>query len=72
MQRFEYLVRGDFSEMAENAARSYGSRESDRAKAYSETISHELNKLGAEGWELVQAPDQSGNRSWIFKRAIPD
>jgi len=72
MQRFEYLVRSDFDQMAEDASRSYGSKEEDRTKAYAETISRELNKLGVEGWELVQAPDQFNNHNWIFKRAIPD
>jgi hypothetical protein len=68
MQKFEYLVRGDFDELAENASRACGSRESERNKAYSKSISDELNRLGADGWELVQAPDQSNNHNWIFKR----
>lgn len=72
MQRFEYLVRGDFDEMAEDESRSYGGNERERTKAYAQTISRELNKLGGDGWELVQAPDQSGNHNWIFKRASPD
>jgi hypothetical protein len=70
MQRFEYLVRGDFDEQAENAARACGSRESDRLKAYSASINSELNRLGAEGWELIQAPDQTSNHNWVFKRQV--
>jgi len=72
MQRFEYLVRGDFEEKADDESRSFGSRESERTKAYAQSLGRELNKLGAEGWELVQAPDQIGNHNWIFKRAILD
>lgn len=71
MQKFEYLVRGDFDEQAENAARACGSHESDRLKAYSASINNELNRLGADGWELVQAPDQSSNHNWVFKRQMP-
>lgn len=70
MQKFEYLVRGDFDEAAENAARACGSRESERNKAYSQSVNNELNRLGGEGWELVQAPDQSSNHNWIFKRPL--
>lgn len=70
MQKFEYLVRGDFDEQAENAARACGSRESERLKAYSKSINDELNRLGGEGWELVQAPDQTSNHNWIFKRLL--
>jgi len=70
MQKFEYLVRGDFDEQAENAARTCGSRESERVKAYSKSINDELNRLGGEGWELVQAPDQTSNHNWIFKRLL--
>jgi hypothetical protein len=72
MQRFEYLVRGDFDEVAENEARAFGSNENARTKAYSQAIGRELNKLGGEGWELVQAPDQANNRNWIFKRPVLD
>jgi hypothetical protein len=70
MQKFEYLVRSDFDEMAEDAARAFGNRESERLRAYSQTINDELNKLGAEGWELIQAPDQTNNHNWVFKRPI--
>lgn len=70
MQKFEYLVRGDFDEQAENASRACGSRESERAKAYARSINDELNQLGAAGWELVQAPDQTSNHNWVFKRAL--
>ena len=70
MSKFEYLVRADFDEKAENAARAFGNKESERQKAYSQSISNELNKLGAEGWELLQAPDQTNNHNWIFKRLI--
>lgn len=72
MQKFEYLVRGDFDEKAENDSRSCGSRESERIKAYSQSINSELNRLGAEGWELIQAPDQTSNHNWVFKRAVLD
>ncbi len=72
MQKFEYLVRGDFDEMAEDESRSFGSNEHARTKAYAQAISRELNKLGEEGWELVQAPDQPNNRIWIFKRPALD
>jgi hypothetical protein len=72
MPKFEYLVRGDFDEMAENESRSCGSNENARTIAYAQAIGRELNKLGAEGWELVQAPDQANNRNWIFKRAVLD
>ncbi|MCK9261918.1 MAG: hypothetical protein RBT39_19505 [Azoarcus sp.] len=70
MQRFEYQIRSDIHQMAEDAARVHGSREKDRLRAYTEVVQTELNKLGAEGWELVQAPDSSTNRNWIFKRAV--
>ena len=70
MQCFEYLVRSDFHEQAENVARSYGGKERERLNAYSQVVSAELNKLGAEGWELMQAPDASANRNWIFKRRL--
>ncbi|KAF0811344.1 hypothetical protein IGB42_04181 [Andreprevotia sp. IGB-42] len=68
MQRFEYLTRSDFHEAAENAARAFGGREKERLSAYAQAVSTELNKLGAEGWELLQAPDSTANRMWIFKR----
>jgi hypothetical protein len=71
MQSFEYLVRSDLHEKAENAARPHGSRERERLSAYTEVVSSELNKLGAQGWELVQAPDLATNRNWIFKRLLP-
>lgn len=72
MQRFEYLVRGDIHQMAENEARAFGSREKERSQAYGQVVANELNKLGAEGWELLQAPDQISNRNWIFKRPLAD
>lgn len=68
MQGFEYIVRSDFHDAAENAARAYGSRESERLKAYETVLTAELNKLGSQGWELVSAPDAASNRNWIFKR----
>jgi hypothetical protein len=70
MQKYEYLVRGDIHQMAENESRSLGSRERERSLAYSQRVAGELNKLGAEGWELVQAPDHAANRTWIFKRPL--
>lgn len=70
MLKFEYLVRGDFDEQAESAARACGNRESERLKAYSASINNELNRLGAEGWELIQAPDQTSNHNWVFKRQV--
>lgn len=72
MQKFEYLVRGDFDEKAEDASRTCGNRESERLKAYSLSINTELNRLGQEGWELIQAPDQSTNHNWVFKRQLAD
>jgi hypothetical protein len=72
MQKFEYLIRSDFDEKAENASRSFGSKEGERKKAYAVAINEELNKMGAEGWELVQAPDQIGNNNWIFKRSVTE
>jgi hypothetical protein len=71
MTRFEYLVRSDFHEEAENASRSHGGRERERMKAYDQSVQMALNKLGALGWELVQAPDASSNRQWVFKRPLP-
>lgn len=68
MQKFEYLVRSDIHLIAENAARPFGNRERERLQAYSDTVAAELNRLGGQGWELVQAPDQATNRNWIFKR----
>lgn len=70
MQRFEYLIRSDLHDMAEDVARPFGSRERERLKAYTEVVAAELNKLGAQGWELVKAPDIAANRNWIFKRAM--
>jgi hypothetical protein len=70
MQRFEYLVRSDIHEQAENIARTFGSRERERLSAYTQYVLAELNKLGGQGWELVQAPDVATNRNWIFKRAL--
>lgn len=70
MQRFEYIIRSDFHETAEDVARSFGGRERERLNAYTQVITGELNKLGAEGWELIQAPDLVANRNWIFKRAL--
>lgn len=70
MQCFEYIVRSDFHEEAENAARAFGGRERERTKAYNAVLESELNKLGAQGWEMVQAPDASANRNWIFKRPL--
>lgn len=69
MQHFEYLVRSDLHDMAEDVARPFGSRERERLKAYTDVVAAELNKLGALGWELVKAPDIATNRNWIFKRA---
>lgn len=70
MQRFEYLIRSDIHQQAEDVARSFGSKERERLNAYTGIVSSELNKLGAEGWELVQAPDLATNRNWIFKRHV--
>lgn len=70
MQHFEYLIRSDLHDMAEDVARPFGSRERERLKAYTEVVAAELNKLGSLGWELVKAPDTVTNRSWIFKRAM--
>ena len=68
MQRYEYLIRSDIHQLAEDIARSHGSKERERLKAYTEVVLTELNKLGGEGWELMQAPDLTTNRNWIFKR----
>lgn len=70
MQGFEYIIRSDFHEAAEEVARSFGGRERERLAAYTKVVTGELNKLGAEGWELIQAPDLVANRNWIFKRAL--
>ncbi|HJV25849.1 MAG TPA: hypothetical protein VJ673_09180 [Aromatoleum sp.] len=70
MQYFEYLVRSDLHDMAEDVARPFGSRERERLKAYTDVVATELNKLGALGWELVKAPDVTTNRNWIFKRPV--
>ncbi|MCP5269542.1 MAG: hypothetical protein H6943_10995 [Zoogloeaceae bacterium] len=70
MQRYEYLIRSDFHEAAENAARPFGGREAERLNAYTQVVIEHLNKLGGEGWELVQAPDIAANRNWIFKRPL--
>lgn len=70
MQRFEYLICSHFHEAAETAARAFGSRERERLNAYTEMIQTELNVLGRQGWELIQAPDMIGNRNWIFKRPL--
>lgn len=70
MQRYEYLIRSDFHEEAENAARPFGGREKERLAAYTQVVVQQLNKLGGEGWELVQAPDIVANRNWIFKRPL--
>jgi len=70
MQCFEYLVRSDIHEQAENIARGFGSRERERLGAYTQYVLAELNKLGSQGWELVQGPDVATNRNWIFKRAL--
>jgi len=70
MQKYEYLVCSHIHQLAENEARAFGSREKERVQCYGEVVSSELNKLGAQGWDLVQAPDQSANRNWIFKRAL--
>lgn len=71
MPRFEYLVRSDFHEEAENAARVHGGRERERLKAYDQVVESMLNQLGALGWELIQAPDAASNRQWVFKRPLP-
>lgn len=68
MQKYEYTIRSDIHQMAESEARGHGSREKERLQAYGEVVSAELNRMGAQGWELVQAPDQAANRNWIFKR----
>jgi len=70
MQCFEYLVRSDLHEGAENVARTYGGKERERLSAYNNVVVTELNKLGALGWELIQAPDMATNRNWIFKRPL--
>lgn len=70
MQRFEYIIRSDFHETAENVSRAHGSRERERLVAYTDVVVKELNKLGAEGWELIQGPDLATNRNWIFKRLL--
>ncbi|MBI2305960.1 MAG: hypothetical protein HYU78_01525 [Rhodocyclales bacterium] len=70
MQRFEYIIRSDFHAAAEDVARSFGGRERERLNAYTQVVVGELNKLGAEGWELIQAPDLATNRNWIFKRPL--
>ena len=70
MQRFEYLIRSNFHEEAENAARPFGGKERERLNAYTQVLVTNLNKVGAEGWELVQAPDSAANRNWIFKRPL--
>lgn len=70
MQCFEYLVRSDFHEEAEKVARTYGSKERERLSAYTQVVVTELNKLGRQGWELIQAPDLGTNRNWIFKRPL--
>ncbi len=72
MPCFEYLIRSDFHEEAEKVARSFGGRERERLTAYTQVMQSELNKLGAQGWELVQAPDLASNRNWIFKRATAE
>jgi hypothetical protein len=70
MQGFEYIIRSDFHETAENISRAHGSKERERLVAYTEVVDKELNRLGAEGWELIQAPDIATNRNWIFKRPL--
>jgi hypothetical protein len=70
MESFEYLVRSNFHDQAENAARVHGGKERERATAYMRVLETELNKLGADGWELIQAPDAASNRNWIFKRSL--
>ncbi|MBK8523199.1 MAG: hypothetical protein IPL58_03185 [Betaproteobacteria bacterium] len=70
MQGYEYIIRSDFHETAENAARPFGGRERERLNAYTDVVITELNKLGAAGWELIQAPDAATNRNWIFKRPL--
>jgi hypothetical protein len=70
MQCFEYFVCSDIHEEAENAARAFGGRERERLSAYTQVVVTRLNKLGAQGWELIQAPDLASNRNWIFKRLL--
>jgi hypothetical protein len=70
MPHFEYLVRSDFHEEAENSARAHGGRERERMKAYDQVVESMLNQLGALSWELIQAPDASSNRQWVFKRPL--
>lgn len=70
MQCFEYMVRSDFHDEAESASRSYGSKERERTKAYNMVLEAALNKMGAQGWDLVNAPDGSSNRNWVFKRPM--
>lgn len=70
MPGFEYIIRSDFHEKAEDAARPFGGKERERLNAYTQVVVAELNKLGAEGWDLVQAPDIATNRNWIFKRPL--
>jgi hypothetical protein len=70
MQRFEYLIRSDLHIEAENAARPFGGRERERLSAYTQVVLVELNKLGAQGWELIQSPDLATNRNWVFKRLV--
>lgn len=70
MQCFEYIIRSDFHDEAENTARTYGGRERERRNAYNMVLEAELNKLGAQGWELVSSPDADSNRNWVFKRPL--
>lgn len=70
MQCFEYLIRNNFHEQAEEAARAFGGKERERMNAYADIVMAELNKLGSQGWELIQAPDLATNRNWIFKRML--
>jgi len=70
MQKFEYMICSDFHEEAENVARTFGSKERERLNAYTRVVEASLNRLGADGWELVQVPDLAGNRNWIFKRPL--
>lgn len=70
MQRFEYIVRSNFHDEAENSARAHGGRERERMMAYDQEVESMLNKLGSEGWELIQAPDATTNRQWVFKRPL--
>ncbi len=72
MQRFEYLIRGDFHNKAEDVARNFGGREVERMNAYAKAITTELNALGADGWELVQGPDGASSRNWVFKRPLAE